>query len=537
MNYLCSIIIAVLVTFFFVSCNKTEQSNNAEVKSKDSKIDEKIDNGVESIIKSIPKLSFPDTTINLIEYAGFAPDKDGTHNFQPALNKAIRELSASGGGTVYLTTTSNKNQWVKETVVYRMDGPINMASNIRLLLDYSTKIQFTYKPENYLDNGKGVITRWEGVSIKSFSPLIRGFNLENVAIEAAHGNGAMPVIDGDGEKWGLWSYMQSQDKIEGKQPYKHALHLLSDADVKLADRERIDVNKDFYRPHLIQFYLCENILVEGVQLRDTPFWTVHFVFSENATVRNVIFDVHNENSDGVDPESSHNVLIENCHFNNHDDNVAIKSGRNKEGREGVDVSGTVLEGVESKFIKNNKIFGATENVVVRNCVLKGHHAICVGSEVAGSVRNVFAVDNICVQDVIYALYIKSSPKRGGVVEDVYIRNMKINKARMALVLNPCYAQQDTVSSHYPLFRNIYIKDIRINEATKGAIDIIGWPELPIENVFVENLTIDHIKEKEEGGNIKVRNAKNVILKDVEIKGVLFEGDYSDESGETPPPDV
>ncbi|MCF8361604.1 MAG: hypothetical protein K9G70_03185 [Prolixibacteraceae bacterium] len=537
MNNIYNIVKVALVVFLLLSCNTKEQGNNAKGKTEVCDIDRKIDNGVDSIVNSIPKLNFPDTTINLIEYAGFAPDKEGTHNFQPVLNKAISELSASGGGTVYLTSTSNKNQWVKETLVYRMDGPINMASNIRLLLDYSTKIKFTYKPENYLDNGKGVITRWEGVSIKSFSPLIRGFNVENVAIEDASGNGAMPVIDGDGEKWGLWSYMQSRDKIEGKQPYKHALHLLSDSDVKLADRERIDVNKDFYRPSLMQFYLSKNISVEGVQLRNTPFWTVHFVFSENATVRNVIFDVHNENSDGVDPESSHNILIENCHFNNHDDNVAIKSGRNKEGREGVDVSGTVLEGIESKFIKANKIYGATENVVIRNNVLKGHHAICIGSEVAGSVRNVFAVDNICVQDVIYALYIKSSPKRGGVVEDIYIRNMKINKARMALVLNPCYAQQDTVSTHYPLFRNIYIKDIRINKATKGAIDILGWPELPIENVFIENLTIDNIKEKGEGGSINVRNAKNVILKDVKIEGALFEGDYSDDSGENPPPDV
>lgn len=510
------IIVGLLI---FISCQNRYDEN--------SFIDKKIDQGISEIVNSIPEISFPDRTINLIEFAGFKPDFNGTHNFQPALNKAIAELSAKGGGTIYFPHTWGSRKWVKCTDVYRMDGPINLASNIRLMLAHGTKIQFVFNPENYLDDGKGVITRWEGVSIKSFSPLIRAFNVENVAI-VSEGVGAMPIIDGDGEKWQYWSTTQ-----DPKLKHKHVLHLLSDEDVKLNDREFVDVHKDFYRPCMLEFYLCKNVLIDGIQLHNTPFWTVHPVFSENVTVRNVIFNVQAENSDGVDPESTHNVLVENCMFNNHDDNIAIKSGRNKEGREGVDISGTVLEMAKSKFINGNKIFGSTENVVIRNCIVKGHHAICIGSEVSGSVRNVYVVDNVGVQDVKYGLYVKSSPKRGGVVEDVYVRNLKLNKAKMAVVLNPCYAINDTVSKHYPMFRNIYVKDVHINETLKGAIEVLGWSSLPMENIHLENIIIEKVNSGNPSDCVRVRNSNNVQLKNVQIEDKIFEGDFSDASGEKP----
>ena len=240
-----------------------------------------------------------------------------------------------------------------------------------------------------------------------------------------------------------------------------------------------------------------------------------------------------ENSDGVDPESTHNVLIENCMFNNHDDNVAIKSGRNKEGREGVDISGTPVEGIKSKFIRGNKIYGSTENVVVRDCVFKGHHAICIGSEVAGSVRNVYIVDNVSVQDVKFGFYIKSSPKRGGVVENIYVRNMKLNKARMAVVLNPNYAKNDTLSTNFPLFQNIYVKDMHIKETSQGGIEVAGWSSLPMENIYLENIFIDKINSPNSVDPLKVQNSKNVQLKNVQIEGKTFDGDYSDDSGENP----
>ncbi|MFW6371638.1 MAG: glycoside hydrolase family 28 protein [Bacteroidota bacterium] len=522
------IIMPIAIAFFAFIMSSCETDKNPDEKSL---IDKKIDTKINEIVESMPELTFPDTTINLIEYAGFEPDGEGSKNFQPALNKAIKELSEAGGGTIYLSHSSGDSDlWVKETEVYRMDGPINLKSNIRLLLDYGTKIQFTYDPENYLVDGEGVITRWEGVSIKSFSPLIRAFNAENIAIEAADGHGAMPVIDGDGEKWGLWSFENDRER-----EYKKVLHRLSDTDVKLAHREFVDINKDYYRPFLMEFYLCKNVRIEGLELRNTPFWTVHFLFSEYARARNLVFNVHGENSDGVDPESSHNVLIENCHFNNHDDNVAIKSGRNKEGREGVDITGTELEGIESKFIKDDKIYGSTENIVVRNNVLKGHHAICIGSEVAGSVRNVFVNDNTGVQSVRYGLFIKSSPKRGGIVEDIYVRDLKLEKASLGIVLNPCYAKQDTVSSYYPLFKNIYMKDIEIEQARKGAIQILGWPELPIENVHLEGITINEVLNRNQEDWTMVRNANNVTLKNVEIEDQVFDGDFSDSSGEIPVP--
>lgn len=524
-------IVYILIILLFGSCMNKPKENIQEANQTDNEIDAKIDKNVSAIVQSLAKPEFRDTVINLIEYSGMKPDMAGTHNFQPALNKAIQELSATGGGTVYLTHSSGDiHKWVKEIEVYRMDGPINMANNIRLLLDRSTKIQFICNPSNYLDNGKGVFTRWEGVSIKSFSPMIRAFNAQNIAIEAAGGYGAMPIIDGDGERWGLWARDNSKSG-----DCKKVLHRLSNSDTKLIDREFIDVKKDSYRPHLIEFYLCKNIYIDGIQLHNSPFWTVHPVFSENIIVRNVIFNVQAENSDGVDPESSHNVLIENCHFNNHDDNVAIKSGRNKEGSEGVDISGTDLEGITSKFIKGNKLYGSTENVVVRNCVLKGHHGICIGSEVSGSVRNVYVVDNICVQDILYGVYIKSSPKRGGVIEDIYVRNMKLKKARTGVVLNTCYGRLDTINKNYPLFRNIYVKDIYIENAEQRAVEISGWSKLPLENIYIENMEVANITDKKNGESVKVINANNVRFKNIVVEGEMFDGDYSDSSGQNPIP--
>lgn len=513
-------IILCLTSALFIVC-ACQQNNQSK-----SDIDEKIDREVKRIIESIPALKFPDTTINIVEYAKFSHDSKGTHNFQQIVNKAISDLSEKGGGTIYFPHTLGSDTWVKETDVYRMDGPINLKNNIRLMLASGTKIKFTFNPKSYLNNGKGVITRWEGVSIKSFSPLIRAFNVENIAIVAESLKGTMPIIDGDGERWQEW-YRQDIEE-----DHKLVLHRLCDTDVKLVDREFVDVSKDFYRPFLMEFYLSRNVLVDGVKLTNTPFWTVHPVFSENVTVRNVVFDVNVVNSDGVDPESTHNVLIENCMFNNHDDNVAIKSGRNKEGREGVDITGTELEGIQSKFIKGNKIYGATENVVMRNCVLKGHHAICIGSEVAGSVRNIYALDNIGVQNVKFGLYIKSSPERGGVVEDIYIRNMQLNNAKMGVVLNPCYAKNLVDTTHFPLFRNIFIKNMTINHAEDGGIEVAGWPQLPMENIYLEDINIKQLDENSEF-DVKISNSKNVKLKNVRINQKIFNGDYSDNSGKNP----
>ena len=274
----------------------------------------------------------------------------------------------------------------------------------------------------------------------------------------------------------------------------------------------------------MEFCFCKNVLVDCVKITNSPFWCVKPVFSESCIFRNMQFDAMVVNNDGIDPESSRNILIENIIFANHDDNVAIKAGRDKEGRDGALIAGTELEQILSDYIKEGRIKGPTENVIIRNCHFYGHHAICIGSEMSGGVRNVYAMDNYSVAEVNMGVFIKSSRLRGGKVENIYINGLKLNHTKSELIaLIPNYDKADS-GLYPPSFSNIQIENVECISSGSGIV-IHGWPDVPIENVLLRNIKIGNAEK----GNLSINEVRGIYLDHVSINGEVFNEELKQKS--------
>ena len=135
----------------------------------------------------------------------------------------------------------------------------------------------------------------------------------------------------------------------------------------------------YLRPHLIQLHGCRDVTLSGFFITNSPFWCVHLLCCENVICRGLRYDAKLVNNDGIDPEMTRNLLIEDIDFNNGDDNVAIKAGRDNDGW---------------------RTARPSENIIIRNCRFKGLHGVVIGSEMSAGVRNVF------VEDCDHAGYVK-----------------------------------------------------------------------------------------------------------------------------------
>ncbi len=498
------------------------------------KEDDTVEEGIRKIVEQINEPVISKNSMNLIEFCGHKPDEHGTRNFQEDIQNAIDELAEKGGGKLIIPHP-NADSWIKQLMVYRIKGPIVLKSGVELSLHPSIKLFFEFEPESYLENGKGILGRYEGTMLYSFSPCIRAFNAENIAITFYGGNGALPVIDGDGYKWQKWSWEGDQKVMKNSEtPTWQYIREVNENDVPIAEREFVDPGKDFLRPRLIEFLLCKNIKIEGVKLVNSPFWVVHPVFCESCIFRNIMFDAQVVNNDGIDPESSRNVLIENVIFDNHDDNVAVKSGMNREGREGSLIAGTELEGIDSRYINNGRIGGPSENIVVRNCVFKGHYGFCCGSDVSGGIKNVYVIDNIAPIELKMGAFFKSSRKRGGTVENVYIRNLKMNivEADVCSII-PNY--DGDVNSKFPsTFKNIHIENVAVKKAGRG-IRIHGWADAPVENVTVKNVHVEELQSKKSKEIFLINQVKNVVLENVKLDKTFINGSFNRQDSTSVPP--
>lgn len=476
----------------------------------------------EAISEAISEPAIPDREINIIEFSGKKPDEKGSVDFRQHVQKAIDQLSEQGGGVLFFPHTQGKNAWVKQIETYRIRGPIRLRSNIELRFHPNLRVYFEFDPRAYMvashSERLGTLRRYEGTTIFSFSPLFYAFNEENISFSFTGGNGAMPVIDGDGMRWQRWAgEMDGRRERQGLKRSYIAVRDINHADVPLRDRYLTEVDNDVFRPEMFMFFMCKNILMDGLQLQNSPFWMVHPVFSENMIFRNMIFDGQVVNNDAFDPESSRNVLIENIQFNNHDDNLAVKAGRDLEGREGVNVEGTFLEGMEHFRLNGNRLGGPTERVVLRNSVFKGHHAIAIGSEMSGGARYIYAYDNFSPIEVETALYLKSSRKRGGQIQDVYFFNNTFNRVNGILGLLPNY-DGDKNSPHVPKFNNIHMANVTARYGKYG-VRIHGWPDELIQDVSLTNVVVEEVSELNR--ELQLFNAERVFMKDVTLGSTLI----------------
>ncbi len=362
-------------------------------------------------------------------------------DIRPAIANAMKQLGPAGG-TVILP----KGEWTSH-------GPIHFTSRIALHVPKGTHLKFSREPAHYLPM---VFTRWEGTECWNYSPLIYANGVTDIAIT---GGG---IIDGQGfEGFFKWRPQQRESQ--------QLLRKMGAAEVPVGER-RFGPGH-FLRPGFVQFISCQRILIDGPHFIDSPFWMIHPVYCDHVTVRNVNLKSDHLNSDGIDPDSSTNVLIERCIFDVGDDGVAIKAGRDQDGW---------------------RVAKPSSRIVVRDCDYRGTAGggFSIGSEMSGGVQDIF-VERYRMGNVSHGLYFKSNLDRGGAIRDVYIRDIRIEKAQAVLIFTTDYHGYRGGQSP-PVFQDISINTVECDEAIVG-LSLVGTQGAPLQRIAVSNFTIGKVK--------------------------------------------
>ncbi|GLB48052.1 glycoside hydrolase [Neptunitalea sp. Y10] len=406
---------------------------------------------INAIVKSIQLPNIPDYTISITSFGG---NGNGSYNNKKAFDKAIKKLAKKDGGT--LTVPSG---------TYVINGPIHLISNMNLHLEDGAVLKFGSNPTDY----PLVYTSWEGTFLYNHSPLIYGNNLHDVAIT---GKG---IIDGEAaDTWLQWKPKENEDKLKSRD-MNHASTPIE---------ERIFGNGHYLRPQLVQLVNSERILIEDITLEDAPFWCLHLLKCNSVTIKGIAYDAYNKNNDGIDLEYTSNVLIENVTFSNGDDNIAIKAGRDHEGRANADTP--------------------SQNIVVRNCLFKGLHALVIGSEMSAGVKNVFVDDCKAHGYLKRGIYFKTNRDRGGYIKDIYINNITFEDTEDCFYITANYHGEG--NGYNSKISDIVINNVSCKKASGTAVVIQGYKDSKVENVYLTNITV----AKATNGT-SVTNTKNVVI--------------------------
>ncbi|HET7898942.1 MAG TPA: glycoside hydrolase family 28 protein, partial [Flavisolibacter sp.] len=348
-----------------------------------------------------------------------------------------------------------------------LTGPIHFRSNVNLHLNKGAVLLFSENPQDYLP---AVHSSWEGMECYNYSPLIYAYQCKNIALT---GEGE---IKAKMEVWTKWFARPRAHMESLKRLYNQAWNR-----VPVEQRQMVN-DTSHLRPQFIQFNRSENILMEGIRITNSPFWTIHLYLAKNVVLRQLNVFAHGHNNDGVDPEMSQNVLIENCIFDQGDDAIAIKSGRNPEG--------WVLK-------------TPSKNIVIRNCTVKnGHQLVAIGSELSGGIENVF-VDSCTVVDgakLNHLLFIKTNERMGGYVKNIYASRLtcgKIDLGVLGIETDVLYQWRDLVPTYEKRLtpiKNIYLDHITAKEV-KFVSRILGQKEVAVENVSLKNISTGTVEEK------------------------------------------
>lgn len=394
---------------------------------------------------------------------------DGKRKITPTINSLIQEINSSGGGTVFFPSGDY------------LSGAIHLKSNITLHLEPGANIIFSDDFDDYLPMVK---SRWQGIDIINFSPLIYAYQEENIAIT---GRG---TLNGMGKKW--WDFVYRL-RNEFNETGSTTSSKWQEEFYKNNSKED-DQSYGFCRPSLLQLIECKNIQIQGVRFQNSPFWTTHFVTCEDLSVDGItIFNEKSPNTDGINPESSKNVRISNCNIHASDDCITIKSGKNEWGR---------------KYAK------PCENITITNCIMtSGAAGIGIGSEVSGDIRRV-TISNCIFDGTSNGIHIKTNRERGGVIEDISISNIVMNniKRHPAIFINMKYwieSDPQPVTDSTPRIQNIHIQGVTGTNINK-AISIVG-----LEEMFVKNISICQVNISSNDG-LDCERVENLVLKDISI---------------------
>lgn len=375
----------------------------------------------------------------------FGAKGNGIKNCQPAFLNAMKFAKKSKQGLHLIVP---QGEWF-------VKGPIHLVSNVTIEIQEGATLRFSPDPIDYLP---AVQTSWEGTFCQNYSPFIYGRGLTNVAII---GKG---TIDGNCmETFPLWKKEQKNDLMKSRE-YNHK-------ETDIADRNFGSGN--FLRPHLLQLFDCNDVTIEGVFITNSPFWCVHLLRCENVICRGLRYDAKLVNNDGIDPEMTRNLLIENIDFNNGDDNVAIKAGRDNDG-----------------WRSDSR---PSENIIVRNCRFKGLHGIVIGSEMSAGVRNVFVEDCTYAGYTKRGLYVKTNPNRGGFVRDIYFQNVEFGEVEDLFYITSMYAGEGADDNHFTDIEDIHVKNVKCKKANNAAIILQGTTAKPLRNISFEDVSVDECK--------------------------------------------
>lgn len=391
-----------------------------------------------------------------------APDRLlvlGDDDSRQALQTLIDRCHRAGGGVV-----------VVPQGVHQMDGPLELKSHVRLHLRDSATLLFTSDPDAYLPV---VLTRWEGTELYGRSSMIHAQGQTDVII-TGEGSATIDANGGVMARWGMpggrADFEENVHGTHGETPETPDVSRLRQMGDDLTPvSERVFGKGTRLRPCAIEFNECTRVRIEGVTLKNSPFWCIHPLYCQDVVVRGVTIESGFPNNDGCDPESCSNVLIEDCTFRTGDDAVAIKSGRDADGR---------------------RVNRPSENITIRNCRFYSKcNGLCIGSEMSGGVRNV-RMCNIEIGDVKNALLFKSNLDRGGFIEDVTVDSIRIGHVSGA-VLRFETNYFGYRGGHYPArYQHFDIRNVHAQSADSFAIYYDGNTEAPITDIQVENFKVD-----------------------------------------------
>jgi polygalacturonase len=426
----------------------------------------------EAILARIKAPTFPNRTVDITAHGAKG---DGVTDCTDAIRAAITACNAAGGGVVRVP----KGTW--------LTGAVHLKSNVNLRIEKDATLLFTTDLKKFLPV---VLTRYEGIELMHYSPLIYAYGQENIAVT---GEG---TIDGQGSKawWPLggprWGGKEG-DPVSRTARTK--LGQQGEAGVPVA--QRVYGDGSWLRTQFIQPYRCKNVLIEGVSLRDSPMWQVHPVECENVTVRGLNIAAHGPNTDGCDPDACKDVLIEDCYFDTGDDCIAIKSGRNAEGR---------------------RLKKPCENIIIRNCFMKnGHGGVTLGSEITGGVRNVF-VENCKLDspELDHALRFKNNAMRGGVLENIHVRNIAVGQVAHAVITIDFNYEEGAKGDYKPVLRNLTVENL-VSGKSLHAVDLQGLPNASLENITLRNCVFNNAAQPS-----IVKYVDGIRLENVMVNGKL-----------------
>lgn len=422
------------------------------------------------ILKRIVPPTFPARDFAVTRYGAVA---DGDTDCTAAFRKAVAACAEAGGGRVVVPAGKY------------LSGPIHLKDNVNLHLAKDATILFSKRTADYMPV---VFTRFECMEVMNYSALIYAYGKTNLAVT---GEGTLDGQAGE-DLWHNW-------RSSAKRSVSKLTQMCQD---NVPVSQRVFGEGEQLRPNFVQPVRCRNVFIEGVKIINSPMWVVHPLYCTNVTVRGITVITKGPNTDGCDPDSCTDVLIKDCHFSNGDDCIAVKSGRDHDGR---------------------RVNIPTENVVIQNCVFEaGHGGVTMGSETSGGIRNVFAEDcSFDSPDLEMAMRFKTNPARGGFIEGIYLRRCNIKTAQYGLHMTLRYGGNGAIGGDsIPSVKRIDIRDSKFANLAKQPIFIEGWsPEALITDVTLANCEFNTTKAKTKN---TITNAARVKLLNVKVNGQVVE---------------